>query len=710
MTLQDLHVRRSYDTGDAGLDVLSEFYVPALEASRSYDRLAGFFSSRALSVAAKGIAGLVNNGGRMRLAVSPRLQPDDIAALRDGVRGAELDALLTTRLRDSLSLAELQDEIQRNHVRALCWMLAKDLLEIRLVLPTPRDAAEDGIYHQKIGILTDIDGNTMSFSGSINETAKGWLGNIEQFKVFRGWVEVEADYVGDDIQTFLRYWDGMSDSTRTVDLPSAVREGLLSLAPENVESLRLVVARESGPRWQAGGKKDFALRPYQEEAIDAWFEADGRGILEMATGTGKTKTALSAVKRLAVNRGCLFLVVAVPYQHLATQWRADVQELFPQADIVMAGGSNASWRRETLDLIARLAMGVTRVGIVVVVHNTAASGAFLGEVARASSVCEDTILVADEMHALGAPKFRAALGDNYKWRLGLSATPERWFDDAGTDVLKDFFGDVVFTFGIEEALRTADPATGKSVLTPYTYHPHFVSLTDIEIEEYQHLTQRAMRARGQDSGSDGQTLEELLMFLRARVAKKAEQKLGVLEDFLVEYGPTISHCIIYCIDSEQMEIVSQSLVRRGIVFRYFTGDEGTRAEADGLSERQRILRSFESGDTQVLVAMKCLDEGVDVKRAQLGLILASSTNPREFIQRRGRLLRRAAGKDKAVIHDVILRPDMARMAQSETRETEMRILKKELERLGEFAACADNAAECYTLVLEELSRLTAGSG
>jgi superfamily II DNA or RNA helicase len=673
----------------------------------SYDRLAGFFSSRALAVAARGIAGLIGNGGHMRLAASPRLQPDDIAALRDGVPGTELDSLLTERMTGSLSLADLQDEIEQNHVRALCWMLAQGLLEIRLVLPVPRQGSEGGIYHQKIGVLTDADANVISFSGSINETAKGWLGNIEQFKVFRGWVPVEAEYVEDDVRAFLRYWDGTSDSARTVDLPSAVREGLLSLAPDNVESLDLSVARESRTPWRTAAKRSFVLRPYQQDAIDAWFAAGGRGILEMATGTGKTKTALSAVKRLADDNACVFLVVSVPYQHLATQWRDEVMDIFPGADIVLAGGGNVSWRRDVLDLTARLAMGVARVGIVIVVHNTAASAAFLAEVARAASVCQETVLVADEMHALGAPKFRAALGDDYKWRLGLSATPERWFDDAGTDVLRDFFGEVVYTFGIAEALRMVDPATGKTVLTPYTYHPHFISLTDAEIEEYQQLTQRAIRAKGQDTGADGQTLEELLMFLRARVAKKAEQKVDVLESFLTEYGSSIGHCIIYCIDSEQMEIVSQCLTKRGVVYRYFTGDEGTRTEGDGMSERQRILRSFERGDTQVLVAMKCLDEGVDVKQAQLGLILASSTNPREFIQRRGRLLRRAAGKEKAVIHDVILRPDIARMAHPDTRETELRILKKELERLGEFAACADNATECYALVLEELSRLTA---
>lgn len=709
MALRDLQLRRSYDTGETGTDVLRDFYVPALGVASSYDRLAGFFSSRALAVAAEGIAGLIRNGGKMRLVVSPRLQPEDVAALTQGAQAQESEALVVTRMRSDFCLDDLEGEIARNHVRALCWMLSEGMLEIRLVLPGGSEGSEAGLYHQKVGILADSTGDTITFSGSINETAKGWLGNIEQFKVFRSWVEVESDYVADDRGTFLRYWEGTSHAARTITLPFAIEEDLLRLAPDDIESLDLVLAREEGTPWTSTAKPGFALRAYQQEAVDAWFDAGGTGVFEMATGTGKTKTALSAAQRLARQQESLFVVVSVPYQHLATQWGEDIAQMFPQADVVMAGGANSSWRKDTLDLTARLAMGVTQVAVVVAVHNTAASESFLAEVARARSVCADTVLIADEMHALGASKFRAALAPDYRWRLGLSATPQRWFDDAGTSALEVFFGDVVYKFGIEEALQSIDSATGKSVLTPYTYHPHFISLTDAEVEEYQRLTQRAIRAKGQDPDPSGQTLEELLIFMRARVAKRAEQKLAVTDAFLDQYGSEICHCIIYCMDGEQMETVSEKLSSRGVVFRYFTGEEGTRAGSDGLSERQRILRSFESGDTQVLVAMKCLDEGVDVKRAQLGLILASSTNPREFIQRRGRLLRRASGKERATIHDVILRPDIARMSNPETRDMEMRILKKELERLGEFAACADNSAECYAKVLEELSRLSVGT-
>lgn len=704
MTLRDLHLRRSYDSGQSGADVLEDFYVPALSESVSYDRLAGFFSSGALAVAARGIAGLIANGGAMRLVVSPRLQPEDLAMLQDG-GPQDRDVLLADAMSAALSLEDLADDISRDHVRALGWMLRERLLEIRVVFPSASQGRDAGIYHQKVGLLTDCDGDTISFSGSINETVKGWKGNIEQFKVFRGWIDVEADYVADDVESFVRYWEGLSDSSRTVPLPEAVRQGLLALAPHNVEDLGLLEAREQRTPWRPK-RKAFTLRPYQLDAIKAWMEAGGRGVLEMATGTGKTKTALSAVQRVAEGKERLFTVIGVPYQHLGPQWECDVEEMFPAADVVMAGSGNGSWRKDMLDATARLAMGVTAHVVVIAVHNTAGSPAFLNEIQRVAKICPDRIFIADEMHALGAPKARSALDERYNWRLGLSATPQRWFDDEGTKVLDEYFGQVVFRFGIEEALATIDPSTGKSVLTPYAYFPHFISLTDDEIEEYQELTRKAIRAKGLESEVGGQSIEELRIFLRARVAKKAAQKQRVLEEFLDEHARDIKHCIIYCMDSEQMDGVSEALTRRSIVFRYFTGEEGTRPESDGLSERQRILQSFESGATQVLVAMKCLDEGVDVQQAQLGLILASSTNPREFIQRRGRLLRRAIGKEKAFIHDVVLRPDVNRLNDPETREIELKIFKRELERLGEFASSADNSAECYSLVLNELERLS----
>ncbi len=181
----------------------------------------------------------------MRLAVSPRLQPADIEALNKSVGTEFQNSLLSDRLAQSFDLSDLEAQISKNHVRALCWMLANGSLDMRVVVPAPEAGVDAGIYHQKIGILSDEDGDVLSFSGSINETAKGWLGNIEQFKVFRSGVDVESEYVDDDVRTFSRYWDGTSGATRTVELPDAVRESLLSYAPEDVESLGLETVRET---------------------------------------------------------------------------------------------------------------------------------------------------------------------------------------------------------------------------------------------------------------------------------------------------------------------------------------------------------------------------------------------------------------------------------------------------------------------------------
>ena len=315
-------------------------------------------------------------------------------------------------------------------------------------------------------------------------------------------------------------------------------------------------------------------------------------------------------------------------------------------------------------------------------------------VKKASLVTGGTLLVGDEMHALGAAKTRNALDESYDMRLGLSATPERWFDDEGTRLLLDYFGGTVYSLPIDLALKTLVPSTGLTLLTPYTYHPIFVSLTEDELEHYQELTTRFARSM---SASDTVSEEdaERYLFERAGVVKKAATKLGALESVLGQLDDKVDHCLIYCFDREQMADVEAVLATRPIVYAEFTGDESVR-------ERQRLLRDFDSGDISVLVAMQCLDEGVDVPSARIGVMLASSTNPRESIQRRGRLLRRCPGKARAVIYDVLVRPRPEAIGDARFREIESRLFKKELERLGWFASCADNSAECWTQVIREL--------
>ncbi|NTU70975.1 MAG: DEAD/DEAH box helicase family protein [Coriobacteriia bacterium] len=697
MTYRDITLQKAYDSGSSDADVLLDFYVPLLEKSVSYDRLSGFFSSGALAVAARGIAGLIHNGGSMRIVASPNFTRRDLEALQNaGDEG--LLAAATAAAESALNLDELADSIARDHVRAMAWMLAEGRLEIKLVVPSTTADYGDGLFHQKVGILRDGVGNIVSFGGSINETAAGWTDNIEEFKVFRSWEASEREYLNRDEELFRRYWNGGTQRARVVALPDAARKKLMSYAPTDVEELDLDLSklrkrRPSGPKFQ--------LRSYQAEAVDAWFDHNCRGIFEMATGTGKTKTAIACIARLAEQPGKQLTVITAPYQHIAVQWAA---ELEGKRLVTTFGAGN--WRAELNNLASDAKLGRAREAYVVAVQNTASMHDFLETVEGLAKTYDRVAYIGDECHGLGAPEMRKALGEFYTHRLGLSATPTRWFDDDGTAVLHDFFGETVFVFGIHEALNWVDPVTGLTPLCPYKYWPRFVSLDGEELEEYQELTNKLVTLMSAEQGSEAHDIYERLLFKRADIVKKASAKIGELGRILDELGQ-VDHCLVYCHSSEQMLEAQEQLWKRGIRYSRFTGAEGTTPsdEFGGLSEREHILGSLDRGDVDALVAMKCLDEGVDVPSARLGIILASSGNPREFVQRRGRLLRRAPGKDFALIYDLVVTPNIDWLADERVRDIERKLLAKELQRVDEFAENASNGLEARTEVLRLLAKL-----
>lgn len=696
MGFRDLNIERAYDSGDASQEVLSDFYLPVLQESVSYDRLTGFFSSGSLAVAARGIAGLIRNGGSMRIVASPFFTPKDVEALnrRDDAESMEavLEQALTSGLDDLESLA---DAIAIDHVRAMGWLMREGRLDVRVVVPDEIGAG-NGLFHQKIGVLRDENGDLVSFSGSINETAAGWLENIEEFKVFRSWETGEREWVNHDASVFSRYWNaGGAVGCRAVPLPEAARRKLIEIAPVDLDDLDLAAPRP--PRVRTG----FKLRDYQAQAVAAWVDNAGVGILEMATGTGKTKTAVACTAAVSQRAKTQLTVVTAPYQHISVQWAKEFEGHDPICTF-----ENGDWRGRLRDALADLRFGLRQHIVVIAVQNTAAMDDFLAAAKLLADEVEQTLLIADEVHGLGAPTMRRALADFYTMRLGLSATPQRWFDEDGSTVLTDYFQRTVFTFGIHEALSWIDPETGLTPLCPYEYHPVFVELQDEEIEEYSKLTDRIVREMQASKEDERNETLELLLFKRAAIVKTAAAKIGMLESLLSGIEP-VGNCLIYCHNSSQMEDVRGVLSSRGIRFHKFTGEEGTSAKAEfgGVSEREWILKDLEAGNTQALIAMKCLDEGVDVPMARLGLILASSGNPREFIQRRGRLLRRAPGKERAIIYDVVVRPSIEALKDPVARDLERRVFQKELARMGEFADDAINGLEIRTAIVKMLATL-----
>jgi superfamily II DNA or RNA helicase len=703
MSFRELELASAYDSGDFMSDVLADFYVPVLSEAVTYDRLAGYFNSTALAVAARGIAGLVLNGGTMRLAASPQLSAEDVRALECAETEAERFQVVLGAALTALSLDSLAEQIARDHLRALCWLVSQGRLQIRLIVPTRSDEASGGLYHQKVGVLRDSEGDVVSFSGSINETASGWLRNAEEFKVFRSWEKSQLPFLNHDTQTFARYWTDSSPGYRAIELSDEVLGHLHGYAPSDVESLPSWI--DMCPPRRKRTPKKTQLRDYQSTAVRNWVAADCQGILAMATGTGKTKTAVAALEYLRHQGGSQLCVITAPQQTIAGQWAKDLEASKP---LVLF--EKTDWQAELTNLNAHLKLRREDEVCIVVVEDTARNPQFLAAVGAIADRMDRAVIVADEVHGLGASQTRQALAPFFTHRLGLSATWERYFDDEGTELLEAYFGGPVFTFGIKEALDWRDPETGLSALCPYSYTPEFIHLDGAELDDYVELTRKIIKLSGSTDDPRIRERYELLLFRRADIVKSASQKMLAFGSILDQLSGDVTHGLIYCSNESQMQDAMVVLRRRRIKYHRFTGTEGTRPSKQyrGLTERDFIIRSLDDGDIDVLVAMNCLDEGIDVPSARLGVILASSGNPRQFIQRRGRLLRRAPGKDVARIYDVIVAPNPDLLSDPAMRELERRLFGKELDRIDEFAANAANRLEVRAAVLRVLTDLSEG--
>lgn len=435
-----------------------------------------------------------------------------------------------------------------------------------------------------------------------------------------------------------------------------------------------------------------APREYQQDAIKAWLGESANGILQMATGTGKTVTSLLAAAELASRLdNQLAVVIAVPYQHLVDQWADDVRDF--GASPILAYESRQKWQSELEEQILEFNRGFRNGLVVITTHDTLASESFQAAVDRVRR--DETLLIADEVHHLGAGHLQTGLPKQIPLRLGLSATPERFYDDEGTASLLEYFGEIVFEYGLQEAIRTGH-------LCEYYYIPHVVELTDEEAEQYLSLSRKIARLIQQHGGDlDNADLQEndslkFALFKRARLVGTAERKLDRLST-LIEAEDSVKHTLVYCGDGTVEGTVADRTRRHvdaaltrlrtlGINVERFTADESR-------GKRQELLADFDEEAIDALVAIRCLDEGVDVPATRTAYMLASSSNPRQFVQRRGRILRTHPGKQHAVIHDFVVSPPDAVASgdiAEETFRVERSLVESELERVSLFAEAARN--------------------
>ena len=665
--LNDLNIKFKYDSDKD--DLINEFYMPVLSNSSEYYRMSGFFSSTSLAISAQGISNFIINDGKMKLICSAVLSKEDKRIIEESNENP-------TKFIEKYALNDfrsMNEGFVKEHVEALGWMLANDLLEIKIAIPKN----DQGIFHSKIGVLKDDEDNIISFSGSDNETASGWLHNIEEFKVFCSWDESEKKFVYSDLDDFNRYWRGDTVKTDVVDIPLAIKNELIKLAPKSKNDLTIFKSKKS----------KIKLRDYQNEAIKNWFNNDCCGLLEMATGTGKTFTALSCFKELADSKDKLVTVIACPQSHLIDQWVKDVK-IFHDGKIIIASGKNSNWKDDLKNLRKKFLYGAIDKAVVMTTHASLSSDYFIKTIKKFDV---ERLLIVDEVHGIGSFKQRLGLNECYEYRLGLSATPKRWFDEEGTTIIEDFFKGTVYEFDISRALTEINPDTNETYLAPYYYYPIIVDLNDEEYDEY--ISYSYKIAQILSSKKIKNKDKELTKYntLRQRIINNAENKYFEFDRLLKE-NPGIDKLIVFC-SPQQIDYVQQILNENRVIPQHkFTEKESaTISKITGMSERDEILQLFAEGSYKALVAIKCLDEGVDVPVAETAIIMSSTSNPREHVQRRGRILRRAPGKKYAVIYDILVFPE-------EQTDAGSKIMKKEILRYKEFAENAINSYDCLKLL------------
>ncbi|HRP37054.1 MAG TPA: DEAD/DEAH box helicase family protein [Candidatus Dojkabacteria bacterium] len=673
----------------------SEFFLDALLNSNHLDLGLGYFSSSGFRALSMGFAFFIKRGGKMRMIINNILSKEDKKAIIEGTQKSPQTLIEENLIQDIIKLKDTLSKKDKHFFKCLSWLVATKKLEIKATIPKK---SKVGIVHQKFGLFKDIANNKLAFTGSTNFSAAALINNVEALWCDFSWMNnlVSDERIAHFEHLFHKTWTGFSDVVEIIpleqiqsyiesafpveDLEDLIQEEM-ELAKEEISNIEVskefrkridkLIAKLQPVTLKIRNESDLpALREYQLEAITNWKESNYRGIFEMATGTGKTYTALSAIWELIKDRDQLFIIISCPFIHLAEQWQEEARKF--GLDSLLVGESKAIWEDEAARQSRLFAKGKLN-RVVFITTNASFTHDNFQKIIK--PVQKDTLLIIDEVHYAGAYSIRKALPADCMYRLGLSATPERHGDEEGTDVLFEYFGNVVYSFPIEKAI-------GK-FLTPYYYHPIPVELTEGEFEEYCQLTDQIVRLAGKEDDQSRDRLEKLAI-KRARVQNNSVNKLEWIRQS-ISWMP-LDYSLFYAGD----EIFENAKYLLGKELKVRIHEFTSRQSR---SERKKLLSDFASQKIQSLMAMKCLDEGVDVPPTRVAYFLASSSNPREFVQRRGRVLRKYQGKDNALIYDLISIPPIKFIETGRKGQKYYAVksaFAKEYRRVQEFASMAIN--------------------
>lgn len=696
MVISDLNIGRSFRSNENSM--VRDFYNPILSVAKSYKRAVGYFTISSLINAAQGLSNLISNGGIVQIIASPKLNEEDINTINLGYK-MKSDVVLDALIRE---FCDILSDNQKEKLNYIAKLIADNRLDIKIALMD-----DYGAYHEKFGLIEDLKGNKLMFTGSMNETGSGQNSNFESFVVFKSWIEEQRIFVSDYEKNFENLWNNRTNRLSVEPFPEVLKKKLLEFQKpyfkkEIFDEDDYIEDADIQPEKYPLVPNWFEPRPYQIEAINNWKKNNYSGLFSMATGTGKTLTGLFGMTELWKETKRLAIIIVCPYQHLVEQWSEDIKKF--NIDPVKCYSNYHDWKSK-LNRKIKFINNKTINNFTIVTTN---ASFVTDEMQMLLKRLEcDILLLVDEVHNAGTETMKRCLVEKYKYRLGLSATPKRYRDEENTNYIVNYFGGEVYNFDLERAIK-------EKYLTKYFYYPHSLKLTFEEQEKYNELSLRIAQNIKEENGKVIiNDFAKSLLIKRARIVAGANNKLVVLRKLMENYKND-KFILVYCgaaktIDDEddnevrQIEKVCRILGNEyGMNISKFTAEENT-------EEREDIINMFSDGKSlQAIVAIKCLDEGVNIPAIQHAFILASSTDPKEFIQRRGRVLRLYEGKEFAYIHDFITLPfDQDKGAN---------LVENELKRVYEFNSLAENKIENesvinsllddYNISIEKITDLT----
>ncbi|MDD2678810.1 MAG: DEAD/DEAH box helicase family protein [Candidatus Nanoarchaeia archaeon] len=710
----DDQIKPTYYNSDS--DTIKEFLLPVLKRTKIYKRESYSFSSAIYSLINDALIDIIENDCKIYYIVGLDLNEDDWEAIADGLTAGrkiiENEIKLEFGKIENLikKLKNPYDRERKKHrLKVLSYLVSTGILKIKIGFVTKKGRIKNPTkykFHPKIMIFKDFEGNTIVANGSTNESLGGHEHNEESFNVFKSWNKSSLVFMEDHIKKFEDFWTNASENIKTIPINALVNNEIVnrfkkpyfkgkqeifniekelnflylkSLKKGSEKENKSEIKKEILEKNEEIEKNVLQLRDYQKEAVNKWFENKKKGFFRMATGTGKTETSIGVLFDLMNKEIPLFTVIVTNGVSMVEQWI----ERLKRYGITSFGACSkySDWRIKFKKISTAVSLGYENKGICITTYQTFSSNDFIEIVKEIG--CK-TFIIADEVHHAGAPEFKKGLLDSYDYRLGLSATPKRWFDKEGTKFLESYFGDTVYSFSMKEAMTKINPSTGKTFLCKYKYYPILVDFTKEENDKYLDLTKKiGRRAHIIKKYDFNDPIIKGLTLKRSELKNNASLKLFELENLFKKLGSELTYCIIYC-TSKQMVFIKKLLQKYKKIYTEFT-------QYQNATQRNKILSNFdmgrEKGGYDILLAIDCLNEGIDLPEAKLGIFLENGTNPVEFIQRRGRLLRQGKKKEFSTFYDFIVEPNFDKT----DKELEKKLIQKEFDRFIEFAHLSINS-------------------